>query len=91
MLKALFAAGALLAAAGTGALAASPAFCANYSHAAVAQARIAHATPPCAPGATGARWSIDSRVHYSWCITAPIMNAESERAHRTNYLRSCRR
>lgn len=91
MLKTIAAAGLALAAATIFASAASPNFCAAYSTAAVRQAEVAHHTPPCAPGAIGARWSVDYRVHYSWCITASPVAAEEERAMRTRYLRSCRR
>lgn len=89
MLKASIAAGMLLAAT-TSAFAANPNFCANYASAAVNQARVALRTPPCAPGAIGARWSPDYRVHYSWCITASPPATAGERAMRTRYLRSCR-
>ncbi|MGC1695565.1 MAG: hypothetical protein WA743_09855 [Pseudolabrys sp.] len=47
-------------------------------------------TPPCAPGAIGARWTENYRVHYGWCITAPYAAVNAERAMRTAYLRSCR-
>jgi hypothetical protein len=90
MMKTAIAAGLLLAAAGHAALAADPAFCTNYSTAAVRQARVAHVTPPCAPGAIGARWTENYRVHYGWCITAPYAAVNAERAMRTAYLRSCR-
>jgi hypothetical protein len=69
---------------------ADPAFCTNYSTAAVRQAHVAHVTPPCAPGAIGARWTENYRVHYGWCITAPYAAVNAERAMRTAYLRSCR-
>jgi hypothetical protein len=90
MLKTLIAAAALLASVAA-ASAADPRFCANYSSAAVKQAEVAHRTPPCAPGAIGTRWSVDYRVHYSWCITAAFPAVEAERDMRTSYLRSCRR
>ncbi len=90
MLKAALAAGVLLAGATSVACAADPRFCADYSAAAVRQARVAHAVPTCAPGAIGTRWSLDYRVHYGWCITAPYAAAEAERGMRTRYLRSCR-
>ena len=90
-MKACFATGLLLAAGSGPALAASPGFCANYATAAVNQVRIARRTPPCAPGAIGARWSGDYRVHYGWCITAAPAAAADEREMRTRYLRSCRR
>ena len=90
MMKTATAAGLLLAAAGHAALAADPAFCTNYSTAAVRQAHVAHVTPPCAPGAIGARWTENYRVHYGWCITAPYAAVNAERAMRTAYLRSCR-
>ena len=89
MLKTFMAAGLLLATAAA-AQAADPRFCADYSAAAVRQARTAHMTPACAPGAFGGRWTENYRVHYSWCITAPYGAAERERALRTRYLRSCR-
>lgn len=91
MLKTVIAAGVLLAGATSVAFAADPRFCAEYSTAAVRQARVAHEVPPCAPGAIGTRWSVNYRVHYSWCITAPYGAAEAERGMRTRYLRSCRR
>ena len=72
------------------AFAADPRFCEEYSTSAVRQARAAHTTPTCAPGAIGGRWTEDYRVHYSWCITAAYPAAEAEREMRTRYLRSCR-
>jgi len=89
MLKVAMAAGLLLAASSV-AFAAPPEFCGGYATAAVRQAEIAHATPPCAPGAVGTRWSVAYGVHYGWCITAPFPAVERERAIRTRYLRSCR-
>lgn len=90
MIKAFTAAGLALAAASSCAFAAPPGFCENYAIAAVRQAEVAHHTPACAPGAFGDRWSVDRRVHYSWCITAPPVAAEQERELRTRYLRNCR-
>ena len=87
--KTAFAAAVLCAGIG-GADAASPGFCANYSTAAVNQARIAHSKPRCAPGAIGARYSLDYRVHYSWCLGAAPMAANAERGHRTRLLQMCR-
>jgi hypothetical protein len=91
MLKACTAAGLLLAAAMSTALAASPDFCAAYATAAVRQAQVAHESPACAPGAIGTRWSLEYGVHYGWCITAYPRAAAEEREMRTRYLRSCRR
>ena len=54
MLKEFMAAGLVLVVAGA-AQAADPRFCADYSAAAVRQARTAHMTPACAPGAFGGR------------------------------------
>jgi hypothetical protein len=88
-LKISIAAGLLLATA-SAACAGDPGFCANYANAAVRQAHVAHMAPGCAPGAIGARWTENYRVHYSWCITAPYPAAESERGMRTSYLRHCR-
>jgi len=89
MLKTVIAAVLLIAAAGA-ANAADPRFCSDYAAAAVRQARVAHATPSCAPGAIGTRWTVNYGVHYGWCITAPYGAAEAERGMRTRYLRSCR-
>jgi hypothetical protein len=89
MLKLCLAAASLTVLTGS-AFAADPRFCADYSTAAVRQARVAHMTPSCAPGAIGTRWTENYRVHYGWCITAPYGAAERERAMRTRYLRSCR-
>ena len=63
------------------AFAADPRFCADYSTAAVRQARVAHMTPSCAPGAIGPRWTENYRMHYGWCITAPYAAAESRTRH----------
>jgi hypothetical protein len=91
MLKTFVAAGLALAAVSDAAVAASPAFCGNYAHAALNQVRLARGIPACAPGLTGTRWSGDYAVHYGWCITAMPPAAAEEREMRTRYLRSCRR
>ncbi len=77
-------------AATSGARAADPAFCRQYTQAALNQARLAYSVPRCAAGLRGARWSMDSAVHYQWCLGASFGAAGSERDARTQYLRSCR-
>ena len=69
--------------------AAPPDFCRGYATAAVRQVEIARSTPACNRG-TGARWTIDYRVHFDWCLGAPPDAVEAERAARTNWIRSCR-
>ena len=73
-----------------GAVAADPGFCDGYARAAINQARLARQVPPCAPGAYGARWSMDYRTHYGWCLGARYRDAESERQARGQYLAACR-
>ncbi len=70
--------------------AADPAFCRQYTQAALNQVRLALSVPRCAVGMQGARWSSDSAVHYQWCLGAPFGAAGAERDARTQYLRSCR-
>ncbi len=56
--------GALALAAISGARAADPAFCRQYSQAALKQVRGALANPRCAAGLQGSRWLTDFSVHY---------------------------
>ena len=74
----------------TGARAADPAFCKQYSQAALNQVRVGLGSPRCAPGLQGARWSSDFAVHYQWCLGASFGAAGGERDARTQYLRGCR-
>lgn len=69
--------------------AADPAFCHDYATAAVRQVEAARSVPACNRG-TGARWTIDYKVHYDWCLTAAPAAVEAERNARTNWIRSCR-
>ncbi len=73
-----------------GAQAADPAFCRQYSQAALNQVRLGLASPRCMGGLRGARWSSDFAVHYQWCLGASFGAAGSERDARTQYLRYCR-
>jgi hypothetical protein len=70
--------------------AADPAFCKQYSQAALNQVRGGLANPRCVPGLQGARWSSDFAVHYQWCLGASFGAAGIERDARTQYLRGCR-
>lgn len=70
--------------------AADPAFCRQYSQAALTQVRGGLANPRCAAGLQGSRWSTDFAVHYQWCLGVPYADAGAERDARTNYLRGCR-
>jgi hypothetical protein len=70
--------------------AADPAFCKQYSNAALTQVRLGLGNPRCAPGLQGARWSSDFAVHYEWCLGANFAAAGAERDARTQYLRGCR-
>ena len=70
--------------------AAPPEFCREYAAAAVRQVEAAKSTPTCDRG-RGARWTVDYRVHFEWCLGAPPGVVEAERAARTNWIRSCRR
>lgn len=74
----------------TAARAADPAFCRQYSQAALNQVRGGLANPGCIGGMQGPRWSSDFNVHYNWCRGASFTAAGQERDARTNYLRSCR-
>jgi len=81
---------AVLISGGTAARAADPAFCKQYSQAALSQVRGGLANPRCAGGMQGARWSTDFAVHYEWCLGASFGAAGVERDARTQYLRGCR-
>jgi hypothetical protein len=70
--------------------AADPAFCRQYSHAALKQVRGSLANPRCAVGLQGSRWSTDFSVHYQWCLGVSYVDAGAERDARTKYLRRCR-
>jgi len=70
--------------------AANPEFCRGYAEAAENQVRAALSNPACAPGARGARWTPERRVHFDWCLTQPVPAVEGERGARTAYLRGCR-
>lgn len=73
----------------TAAQAADPAFCKQYTQAALNQVRAGMANPRCAGGLQGARWSADFAVHYEWCLGASFGAAGTERDARTQYLRGC--
>jgi hypothetical protein len=64
-------------------------FCRDYARAAVRQVEVARAVRACDRG-TGPRWTTDYRVHFDWCLGAPIPAVESERHARTNWIRNCR-
>ena len=81
---------AILISGGTSVRAADPAFCKQYSQAALTQVRGGLANPRCAGGMQGARWSTDFAVHYEWCLGASFGAAGVERDARTQYLRGCR-
>jgi hypothetical protein len=74
----------------TVARAADPAFCRQYTQAALNQVRAGLSNARCAGGLQGARWSSDSAVHYEWCLGASFGAAGTERDARTQYLRGCR-
>jgi hypothetical protein len=65
-------------------------YCKGYASAALHQVRGARSNPACAPGAQGARWAQDYRVHYDWCLGQSVAATGEERDARTNYLRACR-
>jgi len=64
-------------------------FCRDYASAAVRQVQLARSVPACDRG-NGPRWTTDHRVHFEWCLGAPILAVEAERQARTNWIRSCR-
>jgi hypothetical protein len=64
-------------------------FCRDYARAAVRQVELARSVPACDRG-TGARWTTDYRIHFDWCMGAPVPAVEAERQARTNWIRSCR-
>jgi hypothetical protein len=70
--------------------AADPAFCQQYSRAALSQVHAGLSNPRCAARLQGSRWSSDFAVHYQWCLGVSDADAGSERDARTDYLRSCR-
>jgi hypothetical protein len=70
--------------------AADPAFCKQYSKAALNQVRAGLSNGRCAGGLQGSRWSSEFAVHYEWCLGASFGAAGTERDARTSYLRSCR-
>jgi hypothetical protein len=74
----------------TEARAADPAFCRQYSQAAINQVRGGLANPRCGAGMQGSRWSTDFSVHYQWCLGVSYADAGAERDVRTKYLRGCR-
>ena len=90
-LKSLFGCGVAAACAITisAAQAAPEGFCRDYARAAVRQVELARSVPACDRG-NGARWTTDYRVHFDWCMGAPIPAVEAERRARTNWIRSCR-
>jgi hypothetical protein len=69
--------------------AADPAFCREYTRAALNQVRGGLADPHCAARLQGARWSTDFAVHYEWCLGVSPAAAREERDARTQYLRGC--
>jgi hypothetical protein len=69
--------------------AAEPGFCRDYATAAVRQVELAKSIPACNRG-TGARWTVEYRVHFDWCVGAAPAAVEAERNARTNWIRSCR-
>jgi hypothetical protein len=70
--------------------AADPAFCRQYSQAALKQVRGGLASQRCGAGLEGSRWSSDFSVHYQWCLGVTYADAGTERDARTTYLRGCR-
>jgi len=70
--------------------AADPAFCRQYSHAALNQVHGGLVNPRCAAGMQGSRWSTDFAIHYQWCLGVSSVDAGAERDARTSYLRGCR-
>lgn len=64
-------------------------FCRDYARAAVRQVELARAIPACNRG-VGPRWTTDYRVHFDWCLGAPIPAVEEERGVRTRWLQRCR-
>jgi hypothetical protein len=73
--------------------AAEPGFCRDYARAAANQARDAHAHPRCreAIERDPARWQLDFRGHYDWCIAHSRRDADAERGARTETLEHCAR
>jgi hypothetical protein len=64
-------------------------FCRDYAAAAIRQVELARSTPACNRG-IGERWTVEYRIHFDWCLGAPIPAVEAERRARTNWIRSCR-
>jgi hypothetical protein len=73
----------------TAASAADPHSCEEYAHGAIVQVRGGLNNPRCVPGMQGARWAVEWRVHYDWCLGASYQAIGAERDARTNYLRGC--
>jgi hypothetical protein len=70
--------------------AADPGFCRPYAKATLGQVRDGLASPRCAGGLHGARWSTDFAVHYEWCLGVSAGAAGDERDDRARYLHGCR-
>jgi hypothetical protein len=73
----------------TAAQAAPEGFCRDYARAAVRQVEAARSVSACDRG-TGPRWTTDYRIHFDWCLGAPIPAVEAERGARANWIRRCR-
>jgi hypothetical protein len=69
--------------------AADPAFCREYTRAALNQVRGGLADPRCAGRLQGARWSTDFAIHYEWCLGVSPAAAGEERDARSLYLKNC--
>ncbi len=63
--------------------------CRDYADTALEQVHQALSIPACRRGLKGDRWSPDYRVHFNWCLRAPVPKVESERGARHGYLLGC--
>jgi hypothetical protein len=68
-------------------------YCRDYTEAAIRQAYEARQTRVCARQIPyePARWSLDRRGHFEWCLYEPRELSEAERDYRAGFLDDCRR
>lgn len=63
--------------------------CRDYARTALRQVHDGLSSPTCRAELRGDRWSSDYRVHFDWCLRAPVPKVESERGAREGYLYGC--
>ncbi len=71
------------------AMAAPPAFCAQYAQQAVHEVDVNMSIPGCFKG-FDARWDKNFNHHYNWCLGVAFEQANAERDYRRARLAECR-